>query len=56
MYIPSVIIRTSLLAARGQAATLKEMTGVCFVTPILGFTKANLDIKTIDNKVENVYV
>lgn len=45
-----------LKAARGQAVTLKEMKGVRFVTPILCFTKANLDIKTIDNKVENVYV
>ncbi len=45
-----------LKAARGQAVTLKEMKGVRFVTPILCFTKATLDIKTIDNKVENVYV
>ena len=45
-----------LKAAKGQAATLKEMKGVRFVTPILCFTKANLDIKTIDNRVENVYV
>ena len=45
-----------LKAARGQAVTLREMKGVRFVTPVLCFTKANLDIKTIDNKVENVYV
>lgn len=45
-----------LKAARGQAVSLKEMKGVGFVTPILCFTKAILDIKTIDNKVENVYV
>ena len=45
-----------LKAARGQAGSLKKMAKVRFVTPILCFTKANLDIKTIDNKVENVYV
>lgn len=45
-----------LKAARGQAVTLKEMKRVRFVTPILCFTQANLDIKTINNKVENVYV
>ena len=45
-----------LKAARGQAVSLKEMAGVRFVTPILCFTKADLDIKTIDNKVEKVYV
>lgn len=45
-----------LKAVRGQAVTLKEMAEVRFVTPILCFTKATLDIKTIDNKVENVYV
>ena len=45
-----------LKAARGQAVTLKQMVEVRFVTPILCFTKATLDIKTIDNKVENVYV
>ncbi len=45
-----------LKAARGQAVSLKEMKGVRFVTPVLCFTKANLDLKKIDNKVENVYV
>jgi hypothetical protein len=45
-----------LKAARGQAVTLKEMKGVRFVTPILCFTKATLDIQTINNKVENVYI
>ena len=45
-----------LKAARGQAVSLKEMKGVRFVTPVLCFTKANLDIKKVDNKVENVYV
>ena len=45
-----------LKAARGQAVTLKEMKEVRFVTPVLCFTKANLDIKTINNKVQNVYV
>ena len=45
-----------LKAARGQAVTLREMKRVRFVTPILCFTKANLDIKKIDNNVENVYV
>jgi hypothetical protein len=33
-----------LKAARGQAVTLKEMKRVRFVTPILCFTKATLDI------------
>jgi hypothetical protein len=41
---------------RGQAVSLKEIYQVRFVTPILCFTKATLDIQTINNKVENVYV
>lgn len=45
-----------LKAARGQAVTLKEIKQVRFVTSILCFTKADLDINIIDNKVENVYV
>ena len=45
-----------LKAARGQAVTLKEMNGIGFVTPVLCFTNANLDIKTLNNKVMNVYV
>lgn len=45
-----------LKAVKGQAATLKEIYRVRFVTPILCFTKAKLNIRTIDNKIENVYV
>lgn len=45
-----------LKAVKGQAATLREIYRVRFVTPILCFTKANLNIRTIDNKIENVYV
>jgi hypothetical protein len=45
-----------LKAVKGQAVTLKEIYRVRFVTPILCFTNANLNIKTIDNKIENVYV
>ncbi len=45
-----------LKAVRGQAVSLKEIRGLRFVTPILCFTKATLDIKIKDKKVENVYV
>ena len=45
-----------LKAVKGQAATLKEIYRVRFVTPILCFTKAKLNIRTIDNRIENVYV
>ncbi|MGK7893842.1 MAG: hypothetical protein AB4372_09510 [Xenococcus sp. (in: cyanobacteria)] len=45
-----------LKAARGQAVTLKEMKRVPFVTPILCFTKANLDIGVINKKVQKVYI
>lgn len=45
-----------LKAARGQAVSLKKMKRVRFVTPILCFTKATLNIQIINKKVENVYV
>ena len=38
-------------AARGQAVSLKEMKGVRFVTPVLCFSKTNLDIKTFASRV-----
>lgn len=45
-----------LKAARGQAAEVKKLKGVRYVTPVLCFTEADLDIRTIDNFIERVYV
>lgn len=45
-----------LKAARGQALSLKKMKDVHFVTPVICFSRADLDIKAINNKVENVYI
>ena len=45
-----------LKAARGQAAAIRDLKGAKYVTPILCFTKAELDIQTVDNLVEKVYV
>jgi hypothetical protein len=45
-----------LKAVKGQAVHLKQTKGVKYVTPILCFTKAELDIKAIDNKVQDVHV
>ena len=44
-----------LKAVKGQAVYLKERKGVRYVTPILCFTKAELDIQAIDNKVDGVH-
>lgn len=38
-----------LKAARGQSAAIKDMKGVKYVTPMLCFTNAELDIRTVDN-------
>jgi len=45
-----------LKAARGQATEIKKIKGVGYVTPIMCFTKAELDIGTVDNLIEGVYV
>lgn len=45
-----------LKAARGQAAKIKELKGVRYVTPMLCFTNAELDIQTVDNLIERVHV
>lgn len=45
-----------LKAVKGQAKTLKKMKGVSVVIPLLCFTKATLDIRKKNNRVENVYV
>lgn len=45
-----------LKAARGEAVEIKKMKGVRYVTPIICFTKAELDIRTVDNLIERVYV
>jgi hypothetical protein len=39
-----------------QALTIKTMKGLRFVTPILCFTEARLDIGTVNNKARGVYV
>ena len=44
-----------LKAVKGQAVYLKQRKGVRYVTPILCFTEAELDIQAIDNKVEGVH-
>jgi hypothetical protein len=45
-----------LKAARGQAVEIKKMKGVRYVTLTICFTKAELDIRTVDNFIERVYV
>lgn len=42
--------------ARGQAAEIKKMKGIRYVTPTICFTKAELDVPTVDNFIERVYV
>lgn len=39
-----------------QALTVKTIKGLKFVTPILCFTEARLDIGTVNNKARGVYV
>jgi hypothetical protein len=48
--------RDILKAVKGQAAVLKELQGVSFVTPIVCFTKAVIELNTNNNLVQNVYV
>lgn len=48
--------RDLLKAAKGRAVAIQKLKGVRYVTPILYFTKADLDIKTVDNLIEKVYV
>lgn len=43
-------------AVKDRATSLKEVYLVRFVTPIRCFTKAKLNIRTVNNKIENVYV
>lgn len=45
-----------LKAVKGQAVYLKERKNVRYVTPILCFTNAELDVQAIDNKVQDVHV
>lgn len=45
-----------LKAVKGQAVHLKQTKGVKYVTSILCFTNAELDIQAIDNKVQDVHV
>lgn len=45
-----------LKSVKGQAIYLKERKGARYVTPILCFTKAELDIQAIDNKVRGVHI
>ena len=45
-----------LKSVKGQAVTMRNLKNVKYVTPVLCFDRANLDIKTIDNKIAGVYV
>jgi hypothetical protein len=45
-----------LKAVKGQAVHLKQTKGAKYVTPVLCFTNAELDIQAIDNKVQDVHV
>jgi hypothetical protein len=48
--------RDILATVKGQAAALKELQGVRYVTPIVCFTKAILEIYAENNLIQNVYV
>jgi Nuclease-related domain len=48
--------RDILKAVQGKAVELKELQGVRFVTPLVCFTKAVVEIYTDNNLVQNVYV
>lgn len=45
-----------LKAVKAQAVYLKKRKGVRYVIPVLCFTKAEIKIEPIDNKVQDVYV
>ena len=45
-----------LRAARGQAAAIRDIMSVNYVTPMIYFTKAELDIRTMNNLIERVHV
>jgi hypothetical protein len=48
--------RDILAMVKGQATALKELQGVRYVTPIVCFTKAVLEIDSQNNLVQDVYI
>ncbi|WP_317111190.1 NERD domain-containing protein [Chroococcidiopsis sp. SAG 2025] len=45
-----------LKAVREQAAEIQKIKGIRYVIPMICFTNAELDIGTVDNLIEGVYV